>query len=318
MRFRSLGQGQLQVSEIGFGAWGIGGDQGGPAAYGRTDDLVSFAAIRAALQCGINFFDTSDLYGGGHSESLLGQALAETRTQVKIASKAGFLNIKGEQDFSRQHFQEALCKTLHRLRTDYLDLYQLHSPDLTQPGLLEDLWSWLQKRRTEGQILALGISARTPAEALIAIDHFQPDAVQVNFNFADQRARALGLFELAQKRGTGLIIRTPLVFGFLAQDKSLQEALPSNDHRARFDAQQQESWRHSAMKFGTAFPAEHPATAAQKALAYCLSFPAVSCVIPGILTPDQAQENAAASAFAPLSPDLLQTLNFISEDHLLT
>src|SRR5437899_9108690 len=125
MNYRALGDTGLRVSEIGFGTWGLGGDTGGAISYGPTSDETSRAALRCALDEGINFFDTSDLYGFGHSEELLGEVFGDCRDQVVIASKGGFVDAV-KQDFSPMHLRNALEKSLRRLRTDYVDLYQLH------------------------------------------------------------------------------------------------------------------------------------------------------------------------------------------------
>ena len=127
MKFRELGSTGMKISEIGFGTWGIGGN-----SYGPVDDNVAKMALEKALERGINFFDTSDIYGDGHSEELLGNVFSSRRKDVIIASKGGTLPHKGfymPQNFSSEHLELALDKSLVRLRTDYIDLYQTHWPD---------------------------------------------------------------------------------------------------------------------------------------------------------------------------------------------
>ena len=128
MKYRELGRSGLKVSELGFGTWGIGGNQNGAIGYGPTDDDESIAALETAFDQGINFFDTSDLYGFGKSESLLGKAFSHRRDRVIIASKFGFKNFDGNQDFSPGYMRKALESSLQRLNSSYIDLYQLHSP----------------------------------------------------------------------------------------------------------------------------------------------------------------------------------------------
>ena len=130
MRYRKFGKSGLQISEIGFGSWGIGGAVQGALGYGPTNDKDSQLALRRAFELGINFYDTADLYGFGHSESLLGETFQKMREKVIFASKVGFLNPEGAQDFSVQHIEKSLHESLNRFQTDYIDLYQLHNPPL--------------------------------------------------------------------------------------------------------------------------------------------------------------------------------------------
>src|SRR3989338_3843598 len=216
MNYRQLGATGLKVSEIGFGGWGIGGVANGAVAYGPTDDRESVDALQRAFDLGINFYDTSDVYGYGHSEALIGAVFKRVRTKVTIASKVGFLRADGPQDFSSRHIRTAIEQSLRRLQTDYIDLYQLHSPPIM---LLESdvgIMHTLESLRKEGKIRALGISVRSPDDGLIAIRKFGFKCVQVNFSLLDQRAVENELMELCKARNVGLICRTPLCFGFLS------------------------------------------------------------------------------------------------------
>src|SRR5262245_48665000 len=143
MKYRPLGKTGLQVSEIGFGAWGIGGRTDGETSYGDTDDAVSLRALAEALDCGINFIDTSSVYGLGHSETLIGRALQGRRHRALVATKAGFVRYGAQPDFSPAHLRASLEGSLRRLRTDYVDLLQLHNPPpellRSDPAILETL-----------------------------------------------------------------------------------------------------------------------------------------------------------------------------------
>ena len=133
MKYRELGATGINVSEIGFGAWGIGGKHSNVVAYGEVDDKESIKALRLAYDRGVNFFDTSDLYGNGHSEKIISKAFREIRDKIIIASKGGTLPHTGlfmPQDFSENYLNKAIEKSLKRLRTDYIDIYQLHSPKI--------------------------------------------------------------------------------------------------------------------------------------------------------------------------------------------
>lgn len=299
MNYRQLGKTGISISEIGFGTWGLGGTSGGSVSYGPTEDAESRSALRAALDKGINFFDTADLYGFGHSETLLGDYFHTFRDKVIIASKGGFSDAKS-QDFSPEYLREALEGSLRRLRTDYVDLYQLHSPSLEELALQPGAVHLLNDLQQEGKIRAWGISARSPDEARVAIEKFNTPVVQVNFNLTDQRARENGLFELCQSRGCGVIVRTPLCFGFLTGTYSGAASFDPMDHRSRWPREQVHRWQQAADDFQCLLNTHSNETPCQLALRFCLSFPAVSSVIPGMLTPAQVHENAIASDLGPL------------------
>lgn len=301
MRYRLLGSTGLRVSEIGFGAWGIGGNPDGAVAYGPTDDEVSIRALRCALESGINFFDTADLYGFGHSESVLGRAIAGVRERIVIASKAGMLPAAGAQDFSPQHLSRSLDGSLARLGTDYLDLFLLHGPPLDTLGRPDHCVAALEQFRREGRIRSYGISARSPDDALLAVRDLGFPCVQVNFNLVDQRANENGLFDLCLRSNVGVIVRTPLCFGFLTGRVPPDTRFERDDHRSRWSLAQRERWAGALGLFAAAGEPGSNQSPAQFALRFCLSFPAVSTAIPGMLSEAQVRENAGASEHGVLS-----------------
>ncbi|HEY3074052.1 MAG TPA: aldo/keto reductase [Burkholderiales bacterium] len=297
MRQRRLGRSGLAVSEIGFGAWGIGGNKDGAIAYGPTDEAQSLDALAAALDAGINFFDTADLYGFGESERLIGKAFAGRREQVVIASKAGMLDPQGRQDFSSAHIAASLEGSLKRLRSDYVDLYQLHG---ASPDQLDDAVQTMDGLRRQGKARAIGISLRAPEEGERALALYPFDAVQVNFNLLDQRVLDTGLMDRCKERGAGIIVRTPLCFGFLTGEYSAAQEYDASDHRSRWNLEQRRVWSSAYELFsGVKGRTDTPA---QFALRFCLSFDAVSSVIPGMLTREHVRENAAAAEAPPLGP----------------
>ena len=304
MKYRPLGDTGLRVSEIGFGTWGLGGDHGGAVAYGPANDETSRAALRCARDQGVNFFDTSDLYGFGHSEELLGEYFSPRRDAVVIASKGGFVDAV-KQDFSVAHLRRALEASLRRLRSDYVDLYQLHSPALATLRELPEIIELMSALRAAGKIRAWGFSARSPEEARRAIEEFHAPCVQINFNLTDQRAVANGLFDLCQQRCVGVIVRTPLCFGFLT-GKYAGNSFATTDHRSRWPAEQLQRWQEANDAFQFLFAANPSDTPAQLALRFCLSFPAVSVAVPGMLTDAHVRENAAASDRGALPIELLR------------
>jgi aryl-alcohol dehydrogenase-like predicted oxidoreductase len=309
MRYRRFGHTRLRVSEIGFGTWGLGGTHGGSVAYGPTDDGQSLAALRRAFDLGINFYDTSDFYGFGHSEDLLGEAFAGLRRHVVLATKAGFVDAQ-KQDFSPRHLQTALDASLRRLRTDHVDLFLLHSPPLEALERTSETWDCVENLRGLGKARAIGISVRSPEDGLAAVAQFAPDAIEVNFNLADQRAVQNGLFERCAHQGIGVIVRTPLCFGFLTGAFASQESFEASDHRRRWSPEQRARWNEATELFRAGAAVQTPA---QFALRFCLSHAGVNTTIPGMLCAEHVDENAAASELGPLSSNELSRIGALYE-----
>ncbi|MBM3821892.1 MAG: hypothetical protein FJ404_03205 [Verrucomicrobia bacterium] len=311
MKYRSLGRTGVALSEIGFGAWGLGGE-----AYGPTDDFVSERTLFAALDAGINFFDTSDLYGSGRSEELIGRVAAGRRSQLLIATKGGTLPHRGfqmPQDFSARHLRGALESSLRRLGMQEVDLYQLHSPTLE--ALKEsDAFEALVQFRNEGMIRFAGVSARSPLDALWVVENAPVEVIQVNFNLIDQRAVECGLLQAAQSAGIGIIARTPLCFGYLTGTLTGNETLSPGDHRAHWPAAQLQRWAEAPGLFDKLIR-RSGLTPAQFALRFCLSHSALSTVIPGMLTQPQVEENALASTSPALPPEILAEIRDIYRSH---
>ena len=302
MRYRALGHSGLSVSEIGFGAWGIGGSIEGDLSYGATSDTQSQGALERALEAGVSFFDTAPAYGNGHSEELIGKVLKRHRSGVAIATKGGIERFETAPDFSSAALTEGLEGSLRRLNTDYVDLYQLHNPPpdlIHEPERLQELFaSWA----SAGKIRALGISVKSPEEALLAIDRFELATVQVNFNLIDQRCLETGLFATAMARGVSIIARTPLCFGFLTGLYSSDTDFPPGDHRNRWPAKQIDLWAGALDNFRDVISRHGANSPAQFALRYCLSYDAVATTIPGMLNVEHVNDNCGASDSGPL-PD---------------
>ena len=312
MKRRPLGGTGLSVPEIGFGTWGLGG-----TAYGPVDESVAEAALLRALELGVDFFDTSDMYGDGRSEELLGRVFQGRRDQILLATKGGNLPHSGmhmPQDFSARHLSAALDRSLARLRTDHVDLYQLHSPVLSDLERNAEVIPLLQGWVRAGKIRTFGISVRSPADGLAAIQRFGFPVVQVNFNMIDQRAAENGLFALAREKGAGLIARTPLVFGYLTGALSGNEKFAGVDHRANWPADQLKRWAEAPRLFDfLALPGRR--SIVQACLRFCLDQDAVSTVIPGMMAPREVDENAQASALPPLSPEERRRIEDLYRTH---
>ncbi|HEY7269450.1 MAG TPA: aldo/keto reductase [Dehalococcoidia bacterium] len=298
MRYRRLGRTKLMTSEVGLGAWAIGG------GWGTVDDEVSVAAIRKAVDAGMSFVDTADVYGEGHSEELIGRALdGNARHRVMIATKAGLKSPSGT-DFSPAHITEALEGSLTRLNSEWVDVFQIHNP--TQAALEDaELWETLRRLKAEGKVRAYGASVQSPRDALKAIDNGDVDTIQVVFNVIDQEARTL--FETARARGVAVVARVPLASGFLSGKYALDHKFERGDWRARLGEPRRRLMLRRAQALDPVVVALG-STRAQAALAFVLSYPDVAVTIPGAKTPEQAEENAAAADFAPLPADLLAHL----------
>src|SRR6266513_1515187 len=188
MKYRKFGSTGFQVSEIGFGAWAIGGNDHGNS-YGPTQDDESSRAIKTALDLGCTFFDTADVYGFGHSEELLGQALKGSRDRVILATKGGsdFYHQPSRLNFTETHLTYAVEQSLKRLGTDYIDLYQVHDPPFS---VIEHgrLFEPLEKLKAQGKIRFYGVSIHDPAEGLLALKIGRPAAIQMVYNYLRRNA----------------------------------------------------------------------------------------------------------------------------------
>ncbi len=308
MKYRPLGKSGLQVSEIGMGCWAIGGAvdvRGEPAGWGRTDDAISLRTLTEARDRGINFFDTADSYGCGHSEELVGKAFSGNRDEVIIATKGGNRVIPGEgwrKDFSPEWISQAIDASLRRLGTDYIDVYQIHSPAAGWK-YTDELVAALERAREAGKIRFYGVSVSNVPQGLDILNGGRRcDVFQVVHNILERRAEER-LFPASQKAGIGIITRVPLQSGFLTGKFSADTAFPPNDHRSLRNPP--EVVREKVAKVERLRPvAEARGTSlARLALLYCLSPQAVSVVIPGAKTPEQIADNVAASDEAPLTEE---------------
>lgn len=303
MRYRALGRTGLDVSEIGFGAWGIGGATPGATSYGATSDAESRAALERAFELGVNFFDTSAIYGAGHSEELIGAVFAGRRSRIAIATKAGRRDYESEADFTPAFLERSLDASLARLRTDHVDLFQLHNPPVARLRPDDPALEAARALQRSGRIRAFGLSVGDPEEARIAIEELGAPVVQLNLNLLDQRPLESGLLELAARRGVGVIARTPLCFGVLTGAVDEETIFPPDDHRSVWPREQIGRWVNASRAFVTAVAERERQTAAQVALRFCLSCAALSTAIPGMLTREQVEENAAASELGPLAEE---------------
>ena len=290
MQYRTLGKTGLKVSEIGFGAWPIGG-----SGYGATDDTESMKALDTAWECGINFYDTADTYGHGHSETLIGKFLkGKAREEVVIASKAGwdFYHGGSKKNFDPDYLKFACDESLKRLGVEFIDVYQLHNPpeDIIRKG---DALTALAKLKQAGKIRFIGVSVHQDEDAGAAMDDGLVDTLQLVFNILDQRM-ALNIFRLALEKNIGVIAREPLAFGFLTGKYTKHHEFPKEDHRRRFSKELLEKNLIKVEKIKSLL-ATSRLSLTRAALEYALQYREISTVIPGAKSAAQVIENADAS-----------------------
>jgi aryl-alcohol dehydrogenase-like predicted oxidoreductase len=306
------------VSEIGFGAWAIGGD------WGETDDRLSLAAMGAAVDAGVTFFDTADVYGDGRSERLLGTLLRERSEPLVVATKFGRRGPLDVAQYTYDNLRSWLERSRENLGVDTVDLVQLHSLPW-QTYYTPEVFDACDRLVEEGLVRAYGVSVEKVEEALKAIEYPGVSTVQIIFNIFRQRPAEL-FFEQARRRDVGVIVRVPLASGLLTGKFGRDTRFAADDHRAfnrhgeRFDVGETfagvdfENGLEAVERLRALVP--QGATLAQLALRWILGFDAVSTVIPGAKTAEQARANAAASELPALTEDSLQTIARIYREQI--
>jgi aryl-alcohol dehydrogenase-like predicted oxidoreductase len=281
MEYRELGDTGLRVSEVGLGC--------GPLGIDVTADYTEL--LTRALDLGVNLFDSADFYSGYRSEEWLGRVLAGRRDEVIIATKFGTIPGKGK-DFSVGHMRRSLEESLGRLNTDYIDVYQLHSPP---PAVLEDeeLLAALQAAKAQGKIRCYGMSLEGGDYGMEVIRRWHTDSIQITFNLFHQ-GPAEEFLDFAEQNGVGVIVKSPLDSGILGGDLSPGSPRKLDDARERWG--EEETVRRQRFSEEVKFLAEGTGrTWSQAALQFVLSFDAVSTVIPGTTSVKHLEENAAAA-----------------------
>jgi aryl-alcohol dehydrogenase-like predicted oxidoreductase len=303
MESRTLGRTGLKVPAIGFGAWAVGGNAHGNS-YGPTDDATSIAAVRRAAERGCTFFDTADVYGWGHSEDVLGESLEGVRDEVVLATKVGGDFYQGgvRMNFDPGYVAFALDRSLKRLRTDRIDLYQLHNPPMEMMGDPET-YELLESLRAEHKIEHYGVSVHEPAEAILCIESGRPEVLQIPFSIFRQEWID-EVFPAARKANVGIIAREPLGNGFLTGAIRPDATFPPGDIRHHWPPSMIKGRALASQKL--AFLTRPDRTLAQASLRFVLAFPEVSVTIPGAKTPAQVDENLGAAAAPALSRDEIE------------
>ncbi len=310
MHTRRLGKTALEVGEVGLGTWALGG------SWGDVPEADALATLRAALDAGVTFLDTADVYGDGRSERLIRSLFAEREQgDVVVATKAGRrLDPHVASGYDYEHLARFVARSLDNLGVESLDLLQLHCPP-TDVYRADTAFDALERMKSEGLLRHYGVSVETVEEAELALEHAGVETIQIIYNmFRFKPADAF--FAHAKARDVGIIVRVPLASGLLSGAMTRERAFEADDHRAfnrhgeAFDVG--ETFSGVDFEVGLAAATELQAlvpkgsTLAQLALRWILMHPAVSVVIPGARRPQQAGDNAAASDLPALTPEAMQ------------
>jgi aryl-alcohol dehydrogenase-like predicted oxidoreductase len=314
MLYRQLGRTPWKISEISFGAWAIGG------AWGDVSDAESLAALNAAVDSGVNFIDTADVYGMGRSERLIAQLKRERKEEIVVATKAGRrLPTQTVEGYSPANLTGWIEDSLKNLSTDCLDLLQLHCPP-TDAYYHPEIFGTLDSLVQAGKIRYYGVSVERVEEGLNALDYPNVQSVQIIFNCFRQRPADL-FFEQAKKHDVGILARVPLASGLLTGKLTRSSQFAADDHRnfnrrgEAFDVGE----TFSGVDYETGLAAVEAIrrllprgfTMTQFALRWILMFDAVTAAIPGGKRPEQVSENCAASDLPALPAETMEAVRRI-------
>jgi aryl-alcohol dehydrogenase-like predicted oxidoreductase len=303
MRLRRLGKTGYEVGAIGFGAWAIGG------SWGAQDDEQSLDALRAAIDSGVNFIDTADVYGDGRSERLIGRLRRERREPLVVATKIGRRVPLDLSLYTLHNFREWVDRSRENLGMERLDLVQLHCLP-TESYYRPEIYEALDQLVAEGRIAHYGVSVEKVEEGLKAIEYPNLASVQIIYNVFRQRPAEL-FFREARRRDIGVIVRVPLASGLLTGKLTRNSQFAEDDHRnfnrsgeafdvgETFAGVDYETGLEVVQELRALVP--EGATMTQFALRWVLMQEAVSTVIPGARTVQQATQNATAADLEPLS-----------------
>ena len=309
MEYRELGRTGWKVTTIGFGSWAIGG------SWGEVEDDESYKTLNRALDLGVNFFDTADVYGDGRSERLLARLRRERKEPFYIATKAGRrLDPHVASGYNRANLTAFIERSLTNLQMDALDLVQLHCPP-TEVYYLPEVFGVLDDLVQQGKLRYYGVSVEKVEEGLMALEYPNVQSVQIIFNIFRQRPMEL-FFKEAQRHQVGILARVPLASGLLTGKMKRDTQFSASDHRAfnRHGESFDRGETFSGVDYETglrAVDALRPLVGdnmsmAQFALRWILMFDAVTTTIPGAKTPQQVEDNVRAGELPPLSPQTMQ------------
>lgn len=319
MKYRELGRTGWKVSSLSFGAWAIGG------TWGTVDDSESLAALHKAIDMGVNFIDTADVYGDGRSERLVAQLKKERSETIYITSKAGRrLDPHIADGYNKENLTSFVERSLKNLNTDTIDLIQLHCPP-TEAYYMPEVFGVLDNLVQAGKLRYYGVSVEKVEEALKAIEYPNVQSIQIIFNMFRQRPADL-FFEQAKKKKVGILARVPLASGLLTGKLKKDSTFEADDHRA---ANRHGEWfdrgeTFAGVDYETGLKAVEELkgicpenmSLVQFALRWILMFDAVSCAIPGAKRPDQSEENFSAADLDEIPTDLMDKVESIYNKYI--
>ncbi len=320
MNYRVFGRCGWAVSEVGFGAWAIGG------SWGKVDEEDAVAALHRAIDCGVNFIDTADVYGDGKSERLIARVLKDRKERVFVATKAGRRLVPHTADgYTEENLTKFVERSLKNLEVETIDLLQLHCPP-TEVYYRPEVFAALDKLVAQGKIRYYGVSVEKVEEGLKAIEYPGVRSVQIIFNIFRQRPAELFFARCREKR-VAIIARVPLASGLLTGKITKDTVFPPDDHRNfnRYGQAFDRGETFAGVDFEKGLQAVEELralvpqgfTMAQFALKWILMFPEVSTVIPGAKNPRQAEENAKASDLPPLREEVMESIREIYKKYML-
>jgi aryl-alcohol dehydrogenase-like predicted oxidoreductase len=319
VEYRELGRTGYRVSTISFGAWAIGG------SWGDVDERDALAALHRALDLGVNFFDTADVYGDGRSERLLARLRRERGEPFYVATKAGRrLSPHAAEGYTLANLSRFVERSLQNLEAEALDLLQLHCPP---SAVYEDdaVFAALDALVQAGKLRHYGVSVERVDEALRASERPNVQSVQIIFNMFRLKPAEV-FFAAAQERRLGIIARVPLASGLLTGKMRSDTAFAADDHRAfnRHGESFDRGETFSGVDYETGLRAvevlrplvPQGATLAQLALRWITMFPAVTCAIPGGKTPQQVEQNVAAGELLPLDEATMRAVQAVYDEQI--
>jgi len=320
MNYRNLGKSGLEISEISLGTWQVGGKWGGDFNHSTADEILN-----AAVDSGINFIDTADVYGDGESEKAVGRFVNSRSERIYVATKCGRqLNPHTNEAYQPAILRKFVENSLKNMRLETLDLIQLHCPP-TEVYYRPEIFELFDRLKDEGKILNLGISVEKVEEALKGIEYQNVTSVQIIFNVFRQRPAEL-FFDQAQKKNVGVIVRVPLASGLLTGKFSSNSTFTQGDHRnfnrngeqfdkgETFSGIDYETGLAAVEELKTIFPNDN--NLAPMALRWILQHEAVTTIIPGASKPEQVTANLATLNYPELSQEQISNINGVYDKYI--
>ena len=320
MQYRTLGKTGFEISEISLGTWQVGGKWGDDFSHQTADSILN-----AAIDSGINFIDTADVYGNGESEKAVGKFIKSRSERIYVATKCGrLLNPHTSEAYQPAVLRKFVENSLKNMGLETLDLIQLHCPP-TEVYYRPEIFELFDRLKDEGKILNLGISVEKVEEALKGIEYQNVTSVQIIFNIFRQRPAEL-FFKQAQQKNVGIIVRVPLASGLLTGKFSSNSTFTEGDHRnfnrngEKFDKGETfsgidyETGLQAVDELKTVFPNDE--NLAPMALRWILQHEAVSTIIPGASKPEQVDANLKSLDYEDLNEEQLFTINAVYDKYI--